>query len=148
MKNLKRKIAVILVAALCLSSSAFASSIMTPNASSYLGSYGAYCYAAGSGDVAVYFDVTGNGTQNYLGAIQIVLRQSADGGSTWTTVKSFTYVNYPNMMAQNTPFMNSHVTYYIGTPGYLYYAIIYFWGGSSLSTGDSRSYGTGVITAT
>lgn len=147
MKNLKRKIAVILVVALCLSSSAFASSIVTPNASSYLTSYGAYCYAAGGGDVAIYFNVTGNGTQNYLGAIDIILRQSADGGTTWTTVKTFTYVNYTNMMAQNVPYMNSYVTYYIGTPGYKYYAIIDFWGGSSLSVGDSRAYGTGVITA-
>lgn len=37
---------------------------------------------------------------------------------------------------------------YYGTAGYKYYAILYFWGGSSLYVGDSRSYGTSVITAT
>ena len=147
-QSINKKVALILILAICLSTSAYAATPGLLRSSSYLSSYGAYCYAAGNGDIAIYFNVTGNGTQNYLGAISINLRQSADGGSTWTTVKTFNYVNYPNMMAQNVPFMNSYVTYWQGTPGYLYYAAIYFWGGSSLSVGDSRSYGTSTITAT
>ena len=146
--GIKRKIALILVLAICLSTSAFAATPNLLRASRYLTSYGAYCYAAGNGDIAIYINVTGNGTQNYLGCSDIILRQSANGGSTWTTVKTFSYVNYSNMMAQNVTFMNSYVTYWQGTPGYLYYAAIYFWGGSSLSVGDSRSYGTSTITAT
>lgn len=147
-QRIKRNVALILILAICLSTSAFAATPGLLRASSYLSSYGAYCYAAGNGDIAVYFDVTGNGTQNYLGVISINLRESANGGSTWSTVATFSYVNYPDMMVQNVPYMNSHVTYWQGTPGYYYYAIIYFWGGSSLSVGDSRSYATSIITAT
>jgi len=147
-QRIKRNIALVLIFAVCLSTSAFAATPGLLRASSYLSSYGAYCYAAGNGDITVYFDVTGNGTQNYLGTYSIIMRESADGGSTWATVATFSYVNYPNMMAQNVPFMNGYVTYWQGTPGYHYYAIIYFWGGSSLSVGDSRTYVTGTITAT
>lgn len=147
-QRIKKNVALILIFAICLSTSAFAATPGLLRASSYLSSYGAYCYAAGNGDIAVYFDVTGNGIQNYLGVSSINLRESADGGSTWATVATFSYVYYPNMMAQNVSYMNSHVTYWQGTPGYHYYAIIYFWGGSSLSVGDSRSYATSIITAT
>lgn len=146
-KRKNRVITFILVIAICLSCTAFSfAAPASTNASSYLASYGAYCYAAGSGHVTVYFNVTGNGTQNYLGSYSIVIRQSADGGSTWTTVSNILYANHPNMMGTNCPYYDSSVTYY-GTAGYKYYAIVYFWGGSSLSIGDSRSYATSVITA-
>jgi len=147
-QRIKKNAALILIFAICLSTSAFAATPGLLRASRYLSSYGAYCYAAGNGDISVYFDVTGNGIQNYLGVSSINLRESADGGSTWATVATFSYVNYPNMMAQNVSYMNSHETYWQGTPGYQYYAIIYFWGGSSLSVGDSRAYATGMVVAT
>lgn len=146
-QRIKKNVALILILAICLSTSAYAATPGLLRASSYLTSYGAYCYAAGNGDITIYFDATGNGIPNYLGTYSINLRESADGGRTWTTVKTFSYVNYPNMMAESVPYMNSYVTYWQGTPGYLYYAIIYFWGGSSLSVGDSRSYATSGITA-
>lgn len=147
-KKTFRTIAVVLALATILSCSAFATAD-TPilRSSNYLASYGAYCYAAGSGRVTVYFDVTGNGTQNYLGVSSLIIRQSADGGNTWTTAYNFLYPNYPNLMGTNCPFFSSSMVYY-GTAGYKYYAILYFWGGSSLYVGDSRSYGTSVITAT
>ena len=147
-KRKNRVITFILAIAICLSCTAFAfAAPASTNASSYLNNYGAYCYAAGSGRVTVYFDVTGNGIQNYLGASSLVIRQSADGGSTWTTVYNFYYPNYPNLMGTNCAFFNSSMVYY-GTAGYKYYAILSFWGGSSLYVGDSRSYVTGYITAT
>ena len=147
-QRIKRNVALILIFAICLSTSAFAATPGLLRASRYLTSYGAYCYAAGNGDITVYFDVTGNGIQNYLGVSSIIIRESADCGSTWATAATFSYVNYSNMMTQNAPYMNSYETYWQGTPGYHYYAIIYFWGGSSLSVGDSRTYVTGTITAT
>ena len=116
-KRSLRTIAVVLVLATILSCSAFATA-STPilRSSNYLTSYGAYCYAAGSGHVTVYFDVTGNGTQNYLGASSIVIRQSSNGGSTWSTVYNFQYPAYSNLIGTNCPFYNSSVTYY-GTAG-------------------------------
>lgn len=148
-KHIAKITALVLTIALCLSTCAFAITDPGPQrASSYLGSYGAYCYAAGSGDVTIYFDVTGNGTQNYLGAYQIVLRESADNGNTWSTLYVFHYYQYSGMMATNCAYMDGDVTYYSCTPGHLYYATLYIWGGSSLSVGDSRTYVTGSVAAT
>lgn len=148
-KRIARITALVLILALCLPTCAFAITDPGPQrASSYLNNYGAYCYAAGSGDVTIYFDVTGNGTQNYLGAIDIILRESADGGSTWSTLYVFRWNQYSPMMASNCAYMDGDVTYYSCTPGHKYYAAIDFWGGSSLSVGDSRTYATTTITAT
>lgn len=147
-KKFNKILALGIVIAICLSCSAFAIDIpVSPNASSYLASYGAYCYANGNGNFTVYFDVTGNGYQNYLGVSSVVIRQSSNGGSTWSTVYSFNYPSVSRLMGTNCMYYDNYVTYY-GTAGYEYYAILYFWGGSSLSIGDSRTYVTTTIIAT
>lgn len=118
-----------------------------PYGSDYITGYGGYCAAAGNGKVIIYYDLTGNGTQNFLGLKDIYLWESRDNGATWHIAKQFHWTDYPNMMGRMKFVFSSENVYY-GTAGYKYYAEMNAWAGSSPTNGDLRTFYTGIITAT
>ena len=74
---------------------------VSPMASDYLASYTAYIYPAGSGELQVWFRVTGTGTQDYLGALSVQLYESTDNEN-WSWVDTYRHNEYSNMLAQDT----------------------------------------------
>ena len=137
--KLKRTIVLILLLAVCLSSSAYAS----PKASQYISSYSAYVYPTGRGNMQIWFDITGTGKVDLIGSTSIYLYEYNNGS--WTHVKTFRNTDYPNMLKTNT-FYHSGYLSYSGTSGKYYYANVGLWaekGGS----GDSRSYITASVLA-
>ncbi len=108
---MKRKListfAVLLILSICVAPVASAST----QASLYLTSYGAYIYPSGSGNMSIYFDVVATGTMDDIGALTILLQQRPSGGSsTWTTVKTFSYTTYTNMLGHNATYYGSNVS--------------------------------------
>ena len=81
-----------------------------PRASFYLDSYGAYVYLPGNGQVQVYFDVTGTGYMDELGALSISIYESTDGVN-WTWKDTFRHDLTPGMLSYNDDFHTGHVTY-------------------------------------
>ncbi len=106
-----------------------------PCASYYLSCYQTYICAVGGGEVQVWFDVVGVGTQDELGTLSIKLYESSDNQN-WTWKTTFLHEREGTMLAFNTFRHMSHVSYQ-GTAGKYYKANVCFWGGSD-GNGDSR----------
>lgn len=112
-----------------------------PRASFYLDSYSAYVYLPGNGQVQVYFDVTGTGYMDELGALSISIYESTDGVN-WTFKKTFTHDSTAGMLSYNDDFHTGHVTYN-GIVGRYYKAYVCIWGGKN-GQGDTRYFWTSV----
>ena len=114
---------------------------VAPMASDYLAAYNAYICAMGEGELQIWFSVTGTGTQEYLGALTVLVYESTDNQN-WSWVKSFLHQNNESMLAQNTYAHMNYVTYQ-GVPGRYYKAYVGIWGGPA-DSGDSRYFWTPV----
>ena len=152
MRNCKHTIllkfvACILVMALMVpvSVSAAAPETATPYASHYLMCYTAYVCAMGSGNLQIWFEVTGTGTQEYLGVMRIYLYESTDNVN-WYWVESFSHTDYDQMLLTNAWDVMDYVPYE-GVAGRYYKAYVGIWGGPDPG-GDSRYIWTPVERAT
>lgn len=117
---------------------ASASEIET-RASDYLLSYGSYIYPAGWGRVQVWVTVNGVDYLDEIGSLSIQLYESTDQEN-WTWVKTFQYINYPDMLGYNDHYHSGHVEY-AGTIGRYYKAYVCVWGGKD-GKGDTRYFWT------
>ena len=143
MKNRKdtillKMVACILVMALMVpvSVSAAAPETVMPRASDYLMGYTAYVCAMGNGELEIWFEVIGTGTQEYLGVMSIFLYESTDNVN-WYWVETFRHADYEQMLLTNTYFVMDHVDYDEAVPGRYYKAYVGIWGGPDPG-GDSR----------
>lgn len=121
--------------------SAASEGTVQPRASSYLSAYSAYVYLAGNGEVRVYFDVTGTGTMDEIGALSIKIYESTDN-STWTRVATRTHDSTSGMLGYNDFYHSGHVTYQ-GVEGRYYKAYVCVWAGKD-GSGDTRYFWTSV----
>ena len=112
-----------------------------PRASDYLTSYNAYVYLPGGGEVRVYFNVSGTGYMDEIGALTIELWESSDNSS-WTRVKSFTHDSTSGMLSYNDNYHSGYVSY-DGVAGRYYKAYVCIWGGKD-GDGDTRYFWTSV----
>lgn len=140
-------VAFLLAIALILPTHAFAAEIdqIQPYASDYLTSYQAYVYPAGSGEVQVWFNVTGDDYMDEIGALSIHIYESSDN-STWTYKTTYRHSAYPDMLGTNKIYHSGHVTYQ-GTVGKYYKAYVCIWAGKD-GSGDTRYYWTSAKKAT
>lgn len=136
-----RLIALLLVVLLSVPVYANAATVepVQPRASAYLDNYCAYVYLPGNGEVQVYFDVTGTGYMDELGALSIAIYESKDGEN-WTWKKTFTHDSTSGMLSYNDNFHTGHVTYN-GVAGRYYKAYVCIWGGKN-GQGDTRYFWT------
>lgn len=116
-----------------------------PRASDYLISYTAYMYSAGWGNMRVYFDVTGYGYLEAIGALTISIYESTDN-ETWTWKQSYAHENYSQMLSYNDNYHSGYVEY-DGVVGRYYKAYVCIWGGG-LEVGDARYFYTSAKKAT
>lgn len=148
-KNIKfvRLVAMMLVVVLTLPMGVSAAVVepVQPYASSYLNSYNAYVYPAGSGKIQVYYSVIGVGYMDTLGALTIKIYESTDN-SNWTWVKSFTNDTTPSMIGYDDYYYSGHVDYQ-GVAGRYYKAYVCVWAGKD-GGGDTRYFYTSSKRAT
>ena len=111
----------------------------------YLHSYSAYVYPAGWGKVQVWFDITGTGTMDEIGALQIWLYESKDNEN-WTWIKTYEHQDYSDMLGYNNFSHSGHIEYG-GTIGRYYKAYVCVWAGKN-GDGDARYFWTNVEKAT
>ena len=114
-------------------------------ASAYLSSYSAYVYNAAWGKIQVWFDVTGVGYIDEIGALEIQVFESKDN-STWTWVKTFEHQDYTDMLGYNDFSHSGHIQHN-GTIGRYYKAYVCIWGGRD-GDGDTRYFWTNSVKAT
>lgn len=142
-----RMAALLLAAILVLpmNSMAAAAETVQPRASDYLESYSAYVYPAGWGKIRVYFNVTGAGNIEVIGALSIQIYESTDNEN-WTWKKTFTHEDNPGMLSYNDNYHSGSVEY-SGVIGRYYKAYVCIWGGGT-QTGDARYFYTSPKKAT
>lgn len=116
-----------------------------PRASDYLSSYSAYVYPAGWYKVQVWISVSGVEYMDEIGALNILLYESTDNEN-WSLVKTFRYVDYPDMLGYNDHLHTGHVEY-AGTIGHYYKAYVCVWAGKD-GDGDTRYFWTSPVKAT
>lgn len=140
-------IAIVLAMALMMPIGATAAEqeAVTPRASYYLSAYTAYVCAMGNGDLEIWFEVTGTGTQEYLGVLSIYLYESTDNVN-WYWVKTYRNNEYEQMLLTNA-WQNIDYVPYEGVAGRYYKAYVGIWGGPDPG-GDSRYIWTPVERAT
>lgn len=114
-------------------------------ASYYLDSYQAYVYPAGSGEIQVWFDVTGVDYMDEIGALSIHIYESSDN-STWTYKTTYRHTSYSSMLGTDDIFHAGHISYQ-GTAGKYYKAYVCIWAGRD-GDGDTRYYWTSAKKAT
>lgn len=144
-RTLTRYVALLLVLTMVIPvfSSAATTEMVQPCASYYLSNYGAYVYLPGDGEVQVYFDVTGTGFMDELGALSIQIYECSTNSSDlddWTWKKTFTHDSTAGMLSYNDDFHYGYVSY-DGTAGKYYKAYVCIWGGKD-GDGDTRYFWT------
>lgn len=120
-----------------------------PRASAYLTSYNAYPYAAGGGEVQIWFTVTADDYFADVGSLSITVYECSTNSSDiddWSRVASFTNGNTPSLLGHNKIYYSSHVTV-DGTKGMYYKAYVCIYAGDG-TNGDTRYFWTGAVKAT
>ena len=156
-----RQVAVILLVAMCLAHfSLFAQARVLDNdymleerlpldnhidASQFIIRHAAYMHAEGHGRVSVWFDITGVGRMEEIGATKILLYERTSQSASWRLVRTYHYLQHDDMLATDTSFHGSHVSYN-GVAGRSYYAVVHLWAGRN-GGGDSRVRTTGIVVA-
>ena len=145
---MRNKILIIIVIILSLTYSTVSAENDTDStikASRYLDRYYANIHSEGNGDVSIWFEVEATGTMKEIGALSIRLQQRSNNSSTWRTIKTYSYTEYSNMLANDKRFYVSNVDY-SGISGYSYRAYVTIWAGKD-GNGDSRELLTDTIVA-
>ena len=132
-------ISLILLAAMLLSTAAFAATLQ----SDYI--YYTSCSASRSGNtVTISFSISGKSKMTSIGAHYIEIYENAGSGFTKVATFSYTNASYTyTLMGYNTAYKSGSVTY-PGTSGCSYYAHITYYAGNS-SGSDSTSANTNVV---
>lgn len=114
----------------------------TPRNSAYIDYYVAGINSPSYGQAQVWFSVGANVVSDVIGTLTILLQES-DDCETATTVKTFSYINYPNMIKMDANFITSSV---IGSVehGHYYKARLTFYVANN-GEYDSRIYETNWI---
>lgn len=116
-----------------------------PLASYYLTSYQAYVHPAGGGYIQVYFQVTGTGYMDEIGALTIYIYESTDN-TNWTYVETYKHYDNAGMLGYDDYFHAGHVDY-VGVVGRYYKAYVCIWAGKD-GDGDTRYFWTSSKKAT
>lgn len=120
-----------------------------PRASNYLDSYNAYPYAAGGGEVQIWFNVKADDYMADVGSLSITVYECATNSSDiddWERVASFTNGNTPSILGHDDYYYSSHVSV-DGTVDMWYKAYVCIYAGDG-TNGDTRYFWTGAVKAT
>ena len=122
MRRFTRNICFALVMVLLLSVAAFAAEVIEPKASNFFGKSSVYIANVSGTYFEPWFDVTGTGIMDKIGAKTIKVQRSSDGVN-WTTMRTWTMDDYPSLIDTNTATHGAGVSY-TGSRGYYYRAYI------------------------
>lgn len=141
MKKFIQFICVILIFALVLPMTAFATEASTRRASEFFWTDSCYLQEMSSTEFRVWFDVTGTDIMDEIGTSVIIVQRSSDGSS-WTDVKTYTKESYSQMVAYNTVQHSDYVTYSSAKSGYSYRACVKFYAKNSSGSAGLYRYTT------
>ena len=122
MKRFSRCICMLLALSMILAIPSFAAETNQSKASNYFMKSSEYLCNISATAFDAWFEVTGTGTMDEIGASFIKIQRSEDGVN-WTTVRTYTKESYPNLIDTNGTSHAAGVRY-VGYLGYYYRAYI------------------------
>ena len=138
MRKINRCLCLVVAVIMVLANPVYAQEPST-RASAYISSYDSFLYKSASNQIQVWFNVTGAGRIDELGASEIKVQRSSTGTGDWVTMKTYYPEDYPEMISENAFYLNTYVTY-TGTAGYYYRAIVTFYGKKGNGSGEIIDY--------
>lgn len=93
----------------------------------------------------VWLDATARRSMTEIGASKIIIKESTDGGKSYSSVKTFESAKYPEMIGSGRKYTGVAVTY-DGVPGRMYKATVYFYASNSDGS-DTVTYTSSAVTA-
>lgn len=113
--------------------------VVSAEGSLYISNYGNSIIAGNNGNITIYFDILGTDTMDVIGAESVAIYENG------TYKKTYSYTSTSGMMAYDTCFHLSSVTY-SGTVGKNYYAYVTYKAGKG-GDWDNRCLQTYTVTA-
>lgn len=138
MKRFIRSTCFVLAVVLLLSIPAFAAETAEPRASYFFISSSTFLCNVSGTSFEAWFDVTATGRMEELGVSFIKIQRSSDGVN-WTTVRTFSKEDYPNLLKYNTINHSDGISY-TGTRGYYYRAYIQLYAKNDTGIGKMDRY--------
>lgn len=143
---LKKTVALILFFAFLVGGISVSANAASERSSLYLSLYRAWLTPKNNGAISVNIDVQAVGIMDDIGATEVAIYESSDGGTTWTQDGIYLSSLYPDLLQQDTYLYCETPITHIGRPGNKYYAVITIYAGDSTGY-DTREYQTTTITA-
>lgn len=122
---MKKKIALILLTLLVLFNIATVANAAI-YASEYINDYFAQIKRSGN-KITVAFDISCKDTMDQIGAQTILIQERQADSTSWTTVATYSYTNYPDMLGQDDDYYRSSVYYYGAKDDCRYRAKVYYY---------------------
>ena len=134
MKRFTHILCLILVFAMVFSTTAYAAEMPDPRASNFFMYSSVYFWHVSGNQYQIWFDVTAVDLMNELGTSKIRVQRSTDLEN-WTTVKTYTKANYPQMTTTSTTGTYANYVNYYPADGYAYRALVELYAKNSSGTG-------------
>ena len=133
MKRFTRSICVLLVMVMVFAIPTFAAEAVEPRASNFFTCNSVYLCNVSGNYFEAWFDVTAVGGMDIIGARFIKIQRSADGEN-WTTVKTYSMEDYPELVAYDTVYHGTGISY-TGLRGYYYRAYVQLYAKKGVNVG-------------
>lgn len=146
MKRFLRCTCLVLVMSMLLAVPAFAAGTMDSRASSYFMRSSVYLCNVSGNSFEAWFDVTGTGTMDLIGAEFIKIQRSSDN-SNWTTVKTFSRSSNSSLVDTDTVTHAAGVSY-TGSRGYYYRAYVQLYAEKGIGCGYWDRYSASIYIPT
>lgn len=137
MKCLLRSVCILLVIAMMFTVPVSAEE-QNERSSAYFGVLKTYITRPSDTQIQIWFDVTGKERMDTIGVSEIELQRSVNN-ATWTTIKTYTPDDYPQMLENNTVSCANYVPY-TGSMYYYYRAYVTFYAKKGTGWGEMHRY--------
>ena len=142
----KKSTALLLSLALLCAIIIVPASAASGRSSLYLSYYRAWLTPKSGAKIEVNIDVQAVGDMDEVGAEEVTIYESSDGGDTWDDVATYNCALFSELMDHDTYWYYETPISHQGTAGYKYFAVVTVYAGDSTGS-DSREYQTTTVTA-
>lgn len=143
MNRIKRCFCIFMAMTVLLATPVFAQEEASARASSYFLRSSVYLSELTTYTFRAYFEVTALRPMDELGASEIRIQRSLDGQN-WTTVKTFSMEDYPDLVDEDQVTHVAYVTY-TGTKGYYYRARVVLYAKDSSGMAEMTEYTSKIL---
>lgn len=145
-RYLKKATGLLLAVSLLVVAFATPASAALERSSLYLDCYRAWLTPQSGGKINVTIDVQAVDYMEKVGALEVAMYESADGGATWELDSIYTNSIFPDLLQEDTYWYCETPISHQGTVGYKYFAVVTVYARDSTGS-DSKEYQTTTVTA-